>query len=357
MFMYQNRKLHFLHSDTPPQDVWYRYYNQAGKTPDYYNQIEDYEIRSENGDIFVYMCSFISLGGAISNSGEGSKLLHSFCFFDSCTSTAVYCGGNSSIVQDRFCSLNGTIYRDHLVNAIFSYTSLGYDNKNNLNFIVESCITLFGSQYAEFLYPDPVWMERGLCGIFSSNISKNFAEGCSGVYIQQSFGCCVINFTTFENNYGSPCLMLMNGFYHNYLCNFVNNSNKFLISFIIEVIFEKCNFLNADGNGTVFRLELYHAKLTIINHQSDKIQFELNDEDPQAETSFNYSFTIEPHTLHHISTRKCHAINGINNADNQPKQDKLYCYRRLEETFDLFAYLPLYQFFGHIALCIIFEAK
>lgn len=359
MLMYQITNLSFLHSDNPPQDIWSRYYNQKDKYPDY-QQLTNPEIAQENDKIFVFESSFISLEShAIYIIGQKTpKLLHSFCFFDSCSLTAIYYNCKGSIVQDKFCAINISTENAY---GLASYTSLrGEINSNNLNYIIESCVSLCRNEDLRCT----IFMAGGFCGLFSSNISKNTVSENSGFTTERTSGCFVVNFSTFENNYAHQacCINHFGGeINHYYHCNIVNNSQGgnmrgCIDTFDFEVIFEKCTILGDYGNGTQFTLSGYYIKLTIINSHSDIVNVECNTEDYTV-ISFHYSFTNELNTLHHISLKKCQAINDIKNATNQPKHDKHYCQMKREETYDIYVYSTLYQIFGQITLCIIFETK
>lgn len=187
-----------IRSDTVPQDVWDHYYHEKAIKPNY-NQGTNHKISLQNDKIFVFECSFISIaGGAINiESNKEPKFLHSFCFFDSCSNNgnggAIYFECDGSIVQDRFCSINESLNGDNLY-GVHSYTYLQKENSNNLNIIVESCITQCGSPNQL----QTIRISYGICGIFSTNVSKNYVKHVSGFMIEKSIynhGTCVINFS------------------------------------------------------------------------------------------------------------------------------------------------------------------
>lgn len=181
--MFKFKKQSYIHKDVPSQDVWYHYFNEIGESKDCYHQT-NCQILHRDLKIYVFDCSFISLKKGVFEIifNRGPKFLHSFCFFDSCSNDSV--GGainfrcSSPIIQDRFCAINSSI-RDYAY-PIHSYTGV-YKDKNDSyrNFIVESCITLCGGKKQR----DLIDMNFGICGIFSSNISKNNAETETGFCI------------------------------------------------------------------------------------------------------------------------------------------------------------------------------
>lgn len=85
MFAFKFTILNFLHSDTIPQDVRYRYYNEKNYNPNF-SQQKNCEVSPEVDKIFVFECLFESIEyGAIRIEEVTPKFLHSSCFFDSCT--------------------------------------------------------------------------------------------------------------------------------------------------------------------------------------------------------------------------------------------------------------------------------
>lgn len=302
-----------IRSDTAPQDVWDHYYHEKAIKPNY-NQETNHKISLENEKIFVYECSFISIAdGAIKISNEKLKFLHSFCFFDSCSNNgnggAIYFECDGSIVQDRFCSINESL-NGNMLYGIHSYTSLSEKNGNNLNIIVESCITQCGSAN-QF---HTIRFSYGICGIFSTNVSKNSVEYVSGFMIKNPIGTCVINFSTFENNFADQNYCLYHDDsrsckFHDFLCNIINNKQDDSDGGCIvidgkELTVENCTVLNKNTKGSVFYTKYHHPKLTIINCKLDifKIYIQF-----QATTiTSNNIIANELNPLHHISTRKCY---------------------------------------------------
>lgn len=244
------KNLIIIHNDKPPQDVWNCFYNQNDEIPDC-DKETNCSISQEDEKIFVFECSFISLtNSAIRISENTPKFLHSFCFFDRCkindkSGGVIFFNCKSSIVQDRFCSINASITGGPWFNGIHSHTYLTENSNINLNIIAESSVSLC-SETNNFYTIDMLY---GICGIFSSIISNNIVYASSGFRIFQPNGCCVINFSTFEKNDAySDCLSHKYGRYHDFFCNIVKNSQRSdesscIFSNAIEHIVENCTIL------------------------------------------------------------------------------------------------------------------
>lgn len=151
--------------------------------------------------------------------------------------------------------------------------------------------------------------------------------------------------------------------FHDYFCNCVNNSQEINVTGCIEVtysefIVENCTILGEYGKGKQFAIT-QEAKFTIINCNLDKLDVFKSDIKGKFKESNNV-INNELKPLYHISTRKCEAIQNINNADNQQKQDKLFCPIKIkpEETLlVLYLYPTLCQIIEQLSLCIIFETN
>lgn len=362
----KNKNLFSIHSEEPTHDVWDRYYNKNDETTNYY-QCTNCSVSQEDKKIFVSECSFISVkNSAIRIDNKTLEFLHSFCFFDSCSNNnhqnggAIYFSCNGSIVQHRFCSVNASV--SNWIDGIHSYTDLLEENSSNINYIVESCISYCG--YENQL--SSIRMSKGISGIFSTNISQNNIHAYSSFFIESPSGCCVINFSTFENNHANrdSCLGYGYGKFHNFLCNIVNNSqenteNGCICNFDSKIIIENCSVLGDYGKGRPFYIEGETSKLIMTNCNLDKLEVSQYNNEGKYKATYN-TITNLSKLLYHISTAKCHAINDINNANNQPIQDKLYCpikIKKDETLLVLFNYPTFCQIIEQLSLCILFETQ
>lgn len=240
-------------------------------------------------------------------------MLHSSCFFDRCSKTgnggAIYFAGTSSIVQHRFCTTSTTISSG---NGFHSYTNCNNNNNNEVykNVLIDCSISQCDKQSSYHL----ISLYYGQCGIFNSNISKNSVKSFSGFSVSNAKGECMVNFTTFKDNYAAEWVCLYHiqspeGSYKDYKCNIVNNSQGSKQYGIIhshdEVTVENCTILGSYGNGKPFSKEYSTGcSFFIINCRVDSLELATSG---GTFSTFNIIFTNVLNALPHLSTFKCEA--------------------------------------------------
>lgn len=277
--------------------------------------------------------------GVIIITANDAKVLHSRCFFENCIRDdrggSVYMACYGSIVQHNFCAINSNIRKTEnsdlgpssLYNygGAFSFTTL--TGSSQYNIISESSIIQCANEEAV----GTIYCEKGIFGIYASNISKNKMDQASGYLSAYAYGTGILNFSTIDNNTEITCFCLAQAFanYYYYCCNIINNiqikENGGIILLSTQrrpgdiLTIENCTFR---GNSKDRQLFSTHGQADYIikNCNIDEITTSQHDSD---------LFHIESvwdddkyDILKHILTYKCDSKN-TKGEDNQKKEETL----------------------------------
>lgn len=143
----------------------------------------------------------------------------------------------------------------------------------NFNFIIE-CSASVGFHTNSY----------SVCASFSciscvsdSNCSSNYIQQYSALYFQAVYGKCTINFSSICNNHASnfDCLIQNSGNYHDFMLNFVNNTQDLSFEGCIfidgKATFENCSIIGPFCNGPSFyvRKSNYDGLVNIYNCNLD----------------------------------------------------------------------------------------
>lgn len=289
----------------------------------------------------MYSCEFIKLtSGVVVVYSYTGKFLHSSCLFDRCSRNdyggSIFFQHGNPIVQDRFCSIGCKITPEYYRSGLHSYTDLQY--YDYLNLIVEStiCECKTTDKYVQYT----IDMKSGICGIHSSNISRNSVRYCSAFSISEVSGTATINFSIIEGNHASLEICMSHGEasgqYHDYFCNIIKNTqekegNYGCIHATAEVRVENCSIFESNKNGFVFSSEDNHLYMrTSIGHFiiiNCKVDVFTIYSTTGNFTSENVITTYELNDLPHLLS--CESIKIL------PKQDPTYDYEySCEKTFE-----------------------
>ncbi|EAX79237.1 hypothetical protein TVAG_079900 [Trichomonas vaginalis G3] len=259
------------HKDNVPKDVWNLYF-ESENTKITKNRINP-DISLSNDELFLFKCMFRGyITSGISFSKNNTKIMHSECFFESCSSNigaAVYIENcDCSIVQHRFCSHNCTASVQGQHSRCFMKT----ESTECLNYIDESSACECGKSSGYSLFSHAYGKIR-----FSSiNVSKNIGSFNVALNTRsQNFE--NLNYSTIESNNASSYRMigLGNGYTYNFEnCNILNNfqesSNFGVIGLEGQLTLNGCSILGDHGKGKIFYINK-NSNVTVKNSFYDEL--------------------------------------------------------------------------------------
>ena len=299
--------LHFLSEAGVPKDIWEEYYGPPGEK---YTTIESNEKHTISQNFFLLSSNFFNFtSNVIDCSISSIKFLHSICTYTNITRSSGYGGciyfyGNSSIVQDRFCSINCF----STGNRMHSYTDTR--KETNKNFVNLSSLYQCGHDYTGGSSIFHNYGEKTLISTNNTNTKSFSGSGYSFLNnpVNINFCCFISN----DNHETSPiCMCHMNtidSFVKKSI--FKNNSVKadgtslglLSLAFSSNVTVIECIFLENNANHTFD--SNFNSVLTIINCIGDlsatNVWGHKANTDKMKTDSFNLSLSL-------LSLGKCEA--------------------------------------------------